>query len=244
MNDHKYFEIREGKCPIILSCPHGGYKKPKFIPDKTRGTMIADRNKYLIAKQIIRVLKEEYYTEIFYILSKIHRCKVDFNRPPRSHSAFNHDSDRAKKIHQYYHDQIDRLYKECIDQHGRCLFIDLHGFTKPQEEYPDIILGNLFGKTLKITNNTKNVKELNCQQFWGCSELTTELSKYFSFDNGLGISDYNLGYSGGYITHKFYHKEKVNAIQVEVARYIREEVSFTKRFIEAFVKALVRSLVN
>lgn len=245
LNINRFFEINQGNVPIILSCPHGGYKKPSEIPDKLKGVQIADKNKFFISKQIIKVLKDLYNVEPFFILSKIHRCKIDFNRPPRSFSAFNHSSIEAKMIHQYYHDIIEKFYNNCIETYDRCLFIDLHGFTKPKKDlevYPDIIFGNLFGNTLKI-HKSPNINEIT--YYWGFSELINELStKTFTLDDGLAMRDFNLSYSGGYITHKFYKKEKSNAFQLEVANYIRDDIKLMKKFINAFVSAIYKCLKN
>lgn len=98
MNFQKYFELGIGTVPVILSTPHGGFLKPKIIPDKLTGVQIADKNKFLISKGIIQVLKHNFNIDIYYILSKIHRSKIDFNRPPRALSAFNHSSIEAKNI--------------------------------------------------------------------------------------------------------------------------------------------------
>jgi len=229
LNFQKYFELGIGTVPVILSTPHGGFLKPKAIADKLVGVQIADKNKFLISKRIIQVLKQNFNIEIYYILSKIHRSKIDFNRPPRAFSAFNHSSTEAKQIHHKYHEQIQKFYQECVDKFNKCLFIDLHGFTKPSEDYPDIIFGNLFGNTLKIQNAKK---------LWGITEMVDSLSKSFSLDDGLGITNFNLGYSGGYITHQFYKKKLVNAFQIEVAKHIRESRFLTKIFIESFVSAI------
>ncbi|MFX0187960.1 MAG: N-formylglutamate amidohydrolase [Candidatus Hodarchaeota archaeon] len=239
MNLLKYFEIREGIVPIILSCPHGGYLRPNKIPDKLKGVQIADKNKFLISKRIIQLLNQKFDIQIYYILSKIHRSKVDFNRPPRAFSAFNHSSIEAKKIHHLYHEYIQKFYQECLSNFNRCLFIDLHGFTKPHEEYPDIIFGNLFGTTLKIIYDSKH---RNIKKYWGFTELVESLSKNFTLDDGLGMTEFNLGYSGGYITHKFYKRNLSNAFQIEISKHIRETRLLTKNFISGFVTAITNCL--
>lgn len=233
MKYQKYFEIGSGSVPIILSCPHGGFLKPKDLPDKLKGVQIADKNKFLISKRIIQLLKQDHYIEIYYILSKIHRSKIDFNRPPRSFAAFNHNSVKARNIHHSYHDQIKGFYQDCVKKFNKCLFVDLHGFTKPRKEYPDIIFGNLFGNTLKIINKSK---------YWGYTEMIKELSKNFTLDDGLGMRNFNLAYSGGYITHQFYKRDLINAFQIEVAKYIREDLNLTKIFVDDFVSAIINCL--
>ena len=235
MNLLKYFEVKKGKVPVILSCPHGGFLKPKNIPDKSKGVMIADKNKFNISKRIIQVLYEKFEIQIYYILSKIHRSKVDFNRLPRDFSAFNHSSNKAMEIHKIYHEKIKTFYQECVDKFGRCLFFDLHGFTKPHKNYPDIIFGNFFGNTLKIDHDSN---------IWGFTEIINELTKEFTLDYGLGRSNFNFAYSGGYITHTFYTRAHCNAFQIEVAKYIREDVAKTRIFVESITRALKVCLDN
>ncbi|TFG07322.1 MAG: hypothetical protein EU539_05315, partial [Promethearchaeota archaeon] len=123
----KYIEIGKGSVPIIISCPHGGFLKPTKIPNKLIGSNKADKNKYQIAKKIIKILKDKKIN-VYYILGRIHRSKVDFNRPSRSDSALNQSSRKAKKLHEYYHKKLDKLYKKCISKFGKCVVIDLHGF--------------------------------------------------------------------------------------------------------------------
>lgn len=236
MSLRKYFEVGSGTLPIILSTSHGGYKKPRLIPDKQVGQSIVDINTYIIAKQIIKSFKD---SSIYYILNKIHRSKIDLNRPPRSSQAFDQSSDLARNIHFAYHDQLRRFAQESVSKYGRALIIDLHGFTKPKKNYPDIILGHAFGNTLDLLQNSN---EKNCDRYWGCSQLHQELSRFFSLDDGLNISDFNLGYSGGYITQQFYNIKKISAIQVEVAKYIRLNYELTSKFIKACTKAVMNSL--
>lgn len=238
MDLKKYFEIGYGTCPIILSCPHGGYKKPKRIPFKTKGAQIVDTNTYFISKQIIQELKERNI-KIYYVLSKIHRSKIDLNRPPGSEHAFNQISSEARNIHFAYQDQLVRFAQDCVSNYTRALLIDFHGFTKPEINYPDVIFGHVFGKTLDLTLESE---EQNCNRYWGCSQLYEEISKFFTLDDGLALTNYNIAYSGGYITQRFYNKNQISAIQIEIAKYIRLDTTLTKNFIRAIVNAIIKSL--
>ncbi len=234
----KYFETETGTVPIVLSCSHGGYKKPKSILNKYVGPQIADRNTYIIAKWLINSLKEKDLA-IYYILNKIHRSKLDLNRPPASESAFNQESDEARSIHNSYHDTLIKFVQDCISIHKKCLLIDLHGFTKPTNDYPDIIFGHVFGKTLHAPNN---INAQDCSQYWGCAQLEQEISKSFTLDNGLALSDFNLSYSGGYITQKFYNRPNVSAMQIEIAKYIRKDYDLTKNFINSITISIEKLL--
>jgi len=238
MDFRKNFEFAKGNVPVILSCPHGGFKKPKRIPDKINGPSIADKNTYFIAKLIINHLKK-LGIDIYYVLNKIHRSKVDLNRPPHSSSAFNKTSAEANDIFHYFHDQLNMFSQDCLVQFDKALLIDFHGFTRPYKNYPDIIFGHIFGKTLNLVQDTTRKA---CEKFWGCYQLEEEISKLFSIDNGFAESEFSLAYSGGYITHQFYNIKQVNTIQVEVAKYIRMDSSLTIKLVKAFTTAIVESI--
>lgn len=243
MNFKKYIKIGIGSVPIILCCPHGGYKKPKTIPDKLKekSKIKGDKNTLILAKRLIYELKGRKI-EIYYILSKIHRKKIDFNRPPRADFAFDHVSIEAQQIHAYFHEQIQILYRMCRFKFHKCLFIDFHGFSKPNPEYPDIIFGNLFGKTLNVIEKRSDLSRRDSLNYWGFSELIEEFSKGFTIDNGLGTTNFNNAYSGGYITHQFYKKQNCNAMQIEVSKHIRVDFDLADKFINAFVTALLNCL--
>jgi len=238
MDFRKYFEFAKGNTPVILSCPHGGYKKPKRIPDKIVGPKLADKNTYFIAKLILNLLKKEGI-DIYYIFNKVHRSKLDLNRPPHSSSAFNKSSTEAKDIFHAFHDQLMNFSQECLNQFEKVLVIDFHGFTRPYKNYPDVIFGHIFGKTLDLIQNTSSKA---CEKYWGCYQLEKEISKYFTIDNGFVESEFSLAYSGGYITHQFYNIQLVNTIQVEVAKYIRIDRLLIMKFAKAFTKAIVKSI--
>ncbi len=246
MNFNRYFEIKEGSVPIVFSCPHGGYLKPPCIPDKKKGYKIADKGTYLIAKGLLELLRRENIN-VFSILSKIHRSKIDFNRPHRFEEAYDHDSENAyiaKQLHTLYHKNVMELVDTSISRFSKCLFIDFHGFTKPGDIYPDIIIGCLFGNTLNLYsgNDINNNNNNNSEKYWGYSHLIEDLSKFFKIDNGLGKTDFNIAYAGGYITYQFYKKEKVNAIQLEVSKCIRKDLGLLNRFTTGFITSIKKCL--
>ena len=238
MDFRKYFEFAEGTTPVILSCPHGGYKKPKRILDKLMGPNIADKNTYFISKLIINQLKKEGIN-VYYILNKIHRCKLDLNRPLHSSSALNKGSIGWLPTVASSRQPLINFSQECLVQFDKALVIDLHGFTRPYKTYPDVIFGHIFGKTLDLIQNTTGDA---CERFWGCDNLEREISKHFSIDNGFAESEFSLAYSGGYITHQFYNIKRINTIQVEVAKNIRLESSLTMKLVRAFATAITKSI--
>jgi len=233
LNLQRYFEFKLGTYPIVLSCPHGGFKTLKSVPVRSNGVIIPDKNVYILAKALIFALKEQGIP-IYYIVSKIHRKIVDLNRPPRSFVAFDQRSKSARRIHRLYHKLLQNMVSRCVSLYNRCLLIDLHGFSRPHLAYPDIIFGNIFGKSLVLKTKEKG--------YWGFSDIISEVSKDFKVDDGLGITDFNLAYSGGYITHQFYKREKINAFQLEIAKYIRYDLELTRKLIDLLVAGIMKTI--
>lgn len=238
MEFKRFLTVGKGDVPIILSAPHGGFKRPAKISDKELGVHVPDRITFFLAKSIIKLLADKNI-KIYYILNKLHRVKLDLNRPPVSAVSFHPDATEAQKIHFTYHRIIQGFAQECVNTYGKCLFIDLHGFTRPHKTYPDLIFGHIFGNTLTVKEETK---DSNIVRYWGFTEFIEEFSKEFKLDDGLAQTDFNLAYSGGYITHRFYGKCNINAFQFEIAKYIRFNRKLFIKFINTFIRAIENTL--
>jgi N-formylglutamate amidohydrolase len=230
----RFLKIGKGKVPVILSCVHGGSKKPKNIPDKIYGFKKSDKNTYQIVEQIIDTLKKQE-VKIYYILSMIHRSKVDLNRPESSLDAFYRSSRRARRFHRQFHKKLSVMARKLRKKYGKCIIIDIHGFTKPHEGYPDIIFGHLYGKTLNLLEDNKNLESNHKRGFYLLKE---EISKDFTLDDGLLMNQLNIEYCGGYITQRFYETAKIEVIQIEIAKKLRLEPEFREKIINAIVRAI------
>ena len=192
----RFIKSGKGKVPVIISCVHGGSKKPKNIPDKIYGFKKSDTNTYPITEQIICSLKKRSI-KIYYLLSKIHRSKIDLNRPESSNDSFSRSSKRARRFHKRFHKKLSKIAKKCVKKYGKCVIFDIHGFTKPHEGYPDVIFGHLYGKTLNLLGYDDNSKRNQEGSFFLLKE---EISKDFTVDDGLSMNQLNIEYCGGYIT--------------------------------------------
>lgn len=244
MDIERYFDIQEGTVPIVFSCPHGGFLKPSFISDKEKGFKIPDKGTFLIAKGLLKALKHNGIKS-YYILSKIHRKKIDFNRPAKFEEAFNHQKDSFKigrKFHSFYHNNLMQMVDKCITDYGKCFLIDFHGFTKPNKGYPDIIIGCLFGNTLNLFSENLNPSQEEFKHYWGYTQLIKTLSSHFDIDNGLAKNNFNIAYAGGYITYQFFKKENVNAIQLEISKKIRRNLNLLNQFVQDFKNSVEASL--
>ncbi len=237
----RYIEHEKGNVPLILSCPHGGFKKPVIIPDKLKGDKLPDDNTFWITKQIVRLL-HEHDIRPYYVISKIHRSKIDFNRPPLSISSYFKGSSEAKEIYDFYHDILTHYSNECTEKYKKCLVIDIHGYTRPRSDYPDFILGNIFGNSLKYLLTSSNKADSEKPKYWVFSELVLELSRKFTLDDGLGLDDYNVAYSGGYILYHYFQRENINAFQLELSRRIRLNVNLLRKFFGILIPIIVNNI--
>jgi N-formylglutamate amidohydrolase len=61
-------------------------------------------------------------------------------------------------------------------------------------------------------------------------------------DDGLALTNFNLSYSGGYITHQFYNRSNVSAIQIEVSKQIRLDFDRTNILVKAIANAIIKSV--
>ncbi|MHA1764186.1 MAG: N-formylglutamate amidohydrolase [Promethearchaeota archaeon] len=242
MKMRKYIEYSAGNSPIVLSCAHGGYKKPSLLPNKLKGDKNPDKNTLLITKIIISQLKKKKI-EPYYVISRIHRVIIDFNRPPLSPSSFNQNSIQAREIHAFYHKTLKKFTNECLQRYQKCVVIDIHGFTKPKKDYPDIIFGNIFGNSLQVRLDSSNLKNPD-HSYWVFSEIIKQLSGEFILDDGLGLDVYNVAYSGGYIIHQFFQKNKINAFQLELSKEIRSDLNLLKKFISIFISAIINEMTD
>ena len=75
-----YVEYHAGNLPIILSAPHGGWKVPDEIPDRTYGTTVTDANTYQLTKVLMDSITARFGAKPHVILSQLKRIKLDPNR--------------------------------------------------------------------------------------------------------------------------------------------------------------------
>ena len=127
---NQYVEYLAGNLPVIISAPHGGRLKASEIPDRAAGTFAFDRN----TQEAARAIAAEFHRRTggwpHVVICRLHRTKLDCNRDVPEAAAGNPHAEQAWREYQGY---IERARQTVARQHGRGLFIDLHGHGhKPQ----------------------------------------------------------------------------------------------------------------
>ena len=223
---NNYIAYCQGSIPFIISVPHGGSFKAEEIPDRVDGIHGIDRNTVDIAcslrNKIIKKFNsnQENKKVPSYIISKVHRSKIDFNR--KESEAFQEKSNLARKIYHSYHNKIHELISYNLTKFKRSLLIDIHGFEKAKRPKGfrdvELVLG---------TNNLESMfKDKIPKKDWG-KNIRGKIVKMFN-DLTIPIApghhnrkEYVL--TGGYTIQKYGASQIKDSqtIQIEFSDAIR-----------------------
>ncbi len=139
----EYIEFKQGNIPLIISVPHGGTSKCSFIPKRSSGIFGIDKGTIQFTIDLIEKFEILDSKSPSYIISKIHRSKIDLNRG--KDDAYNQNSLFAREIYTFYHNKIRDLILNNLRIYNYSLLIDIHGFEANNRPSGfrdvDIILG-------------------------------------------------------------------------------------------------------
>ncbi|NHJ21330.1 MAG: hypothetical protein EAX91_10325 [Candidatus Lokiarchaeota archaeon] len=244
INLQDYIECRRGTIPLIFSVPHGGTTDFENIPDRKSGVLGVDKDTIQLTRDLIKNVDELFHFARkdgkmpSYLISKIKRVKIDFNR--KESEAFFSKSDLARQVYHYYHNQIQELISYNLDKFNRSLLIDIHGFEKSKRPmgYRDV----------EIVLGTNNLESLNPNKLpkreWGNNIRGKIIRAYNRLNIPIapGIhtrKEYVL--TGGYIIKKYGagQIENSQAIQIEFSDAIR---IYNKQLRELSLKTLAQLL--
>ena len=248
VNIKDYFECRRGTIPLILSVPHGGTTKFDNIPDRINGIHGVDKDTVRLAFGLIENINKLFQLTSkdirtpSYIISKIKRVKIDFNR--KESEAFHVKSSLAREIYQSYHNKIQELIFFNLNKFKRSLLIDIHGFEKIKRPKGfrdvELVLG---------TNNLESMFPNKLpKKDWGKNFRGKIVRKFNDLNIPIAPGHHNRKeyvLTGGYIIQKYGASriEDSQAIQIEFSDTIRlydEELrektlnSLAQLFIEEF----------
>jgi len=111
-----------GSYNLVITAPHGGSKRPKDIPFRKYGRTVRDTYSYSIATYMIRY-------GMYYIISEIHRSRVDFNRDVEMGAQGN---PQAKELWYTWHNLLD-TYCTTSGANSKTLYIDIHSHNDSDE---------------------------------------------------------------------------------------------------------------
>ena len=158
-----YVEYQAGDLPIVLSVPHGGYLEPEEIQDRTWGTLGRDRNTQELARTVADSLAVATGGSVHLIISRLHRLKLDPNREIVEAAQ---GDPFAEHAWDEFHDFIEHARGTIAADHGRGLYVDLHGHGHSNQRLE-------LGYLLTASDLMRSDAELNAQEFAAKASIRT-----------------------------------------------------------------------
>ncbi len=125
---NQYVEYWAGDLPIVFSAPHGGSLVPAEIPDRTFGTTVTDANTAAVAHAAREAMFSLTGRYPHVVISKLKRTKLDPNREIVEAAQGNVWAEQAWNE---YHGFIEEARDSIAAQHGKGMYVDLHGHGHP-----------------------------------------------------------------------------------------------------------------
>ncbi|MFW9881876.1 MAG: hypothetical protein ACFFG0_53110, partial [Candidatus Thorarchaeota archaeon] len=211
------------------------------IPIRTTGVLGIDKGTNELSKNFIEQISRAFENEKlgiknpFYIISMVHRSKIDLNRIEVE--AYNQNSSLAREIYRFYHEKIREWTYNNISKFGRSMLLDIHGFEKSNRPngFRDVEvilgtnnLGSLFNYPIPKRDWEKNIRGKIIAKML---QLGIEIAP-----GHPRRKEYVL--TGGYITTQYGASRisKSQAIQIELSDRIRLDDNDLK---ELVIKTLI-----
>lgn len=129
---NNYIQYIPGTLPLVLSAPHGGYKKPDELKDRAEGTDHHDKLTIEVALSVQQCFYELTGKYPYVILNRLHRIKLDPNR--EINIAAQGDS-LTQISYNEFHNFIEIAETEVEEKWGTGLYIDIHGHNHKSHMY-------------------------------------------------------------------------------------------------------------
>jgi len=267
-----YVQFVTGDMNLLISVPHDGHITPEHMPNRRNGTkrngvcdysgLFSSRKSSKICKSVMQrdfdasVIALEMAAEFkklsgrspYFVIGRLHRTKVDFNRPILE-AAQNDKS--AEQAYSDYHQSIEAVRNRF---EGPGLVIDLHGQTNKQNstELGYLIkTGELNARNYNRTSSARALLERH----------NMSIQEFLHGPNSLGAMFEEEGYKavpsprqpipgkdryfrGGFITQQYGSDRggQIDSLQIEMPSESRYEDGPEARI--KYAKALARILVK
>ncbi|MEN8250389.1 MAG: hypothetical protein ABFS32_15755, partial [Bacteroidota bacterium] len=258
-NSNNYVEYIPGDLPIVISVPHGGYLEPADIPNRDCDGCVYSRDSY--TQELARSMNEAFYEQMggyaHFIINLLHRKKFDANRDIGDAADGNNT---VEQVWYDYHDLINVAKDQIEEDHGRGLFIDLHGHG---HDIQRLELGYLLsGSELRLPNSQLNSSAILAETSirslvsdnWQSLTHADIIRGFYSFGNLIDRKGYPAVpskndrypyesqpyFNGGYNTvrHSSIEGGNIDGFQIECNQSIRFDTSKRNTFAEELTRAL------
>lgn len=121
-----------GDLPVVISAPHGGILELPGVPPRTGEgmktgaagfTVVRDGGTEELAFEVARQLAARMKGRPSFVISRVRRRYVDFNRPPE----IGVEDPKARVVYDQYHTALADAVRAIRETHQKGLLIDIHG---------------------------------------------------------------------------------------------------------------------
>jgi N-formylglutamate amidohydrolase len=211
-----------GDLPVVISAPHGGNLEiPGVSPRKGEGLesgpagfrVVRDGGTEELALEVARQLAERMKGRPSFVISRVHRRYVDFNRPPEIAV----ENDQARIVYDQYHTAVADAVRTMREKHGFGLLIDIHGQGSSAET---VYRGTSNGLTVS------GLRKQFGEQFHAGENCLLALLKKRDWKVHPDPFDgkEQAGFTGGHIvrTYGSHRSDGIDAIQLELGGNYRK----------------------
>lgn len=114
-----YLTYKAGSSNVVISAPHGGGIRPFSIPPRKGGVQVRDT----YSRRLTELVVDKLYQSPSYIISDIHRSRVDLNRSIEEAAEGN---PKAEAIWREWDGTIRGFLDEARERNPRVLYVDIH----------------------------------------------------------------------------------------------------------------------
>jgi N-formylglutamate amidohydrolase len=117
--------FKPGLLPLVITAPHGGWKRPTTIPDRVKNgsLVLTDLHTAEIAQDICERIEQHYGHLPHLVVNTISRRKADPNRDIDEGT----ETEGGRHIWIEYHSRIKDAIEALHRRHSFGLLIDIHG---------------------------------------------------------------------------------------------------------------------
>ena len=255
----EYIEFLRGDFPLIISVPHGGYKRPANIPER-KGKVARNQDIYTIeiTYEIIRNIQKLTGKHPHVIINHLHRTRLDANRNLDEAAKCN---TKAGIIWHAYHEQIKKAKSIVSEEVGKGLLIDIHGHRHKTDR---IELGYaLSAEELQLDDELLDegllTEYASIRHLAENNNLELQFSELIRGDYSLGTLLWEKGqacvpskittfpehgepfFSGGFIVNMYGSSRggRIDAIQIEIGLHTRSDDSLRQKVAADIARSLI-----
>lgn len=238
-----------GTMPIILTCPHGGNLQPANVDERVEADTTAactgadkfvtgrDTGTLEITQSLAQRIVEMTGLSPYVVIAQFDRKYIDANR--REACAYTDRS--ARPFYREYFNRIDGYIDQIRDENrNRGFLFDVHGFTNRDGFTANLSIGTVNGTTLTLPFTKAHMFErqgfctlLSVARYPGQHrQLTVHPTRPTEPDHGPT--------NGGHTVRHF--APRLNCIQVEISRDVRQTSGLRDIAIDAIANAMVNSV--